>query len=85
MDGSVLITNLSPHFCHYSDGTQLHKIRSLDRIVIEKYSNADLIIIDSDDEDEKYEILARFMPSHLINEMDTFRDNLVNLIQRALE
>lgn len=53
--------------------------------LFEKYGNDDLIIIDTDDEDEEDETLAGFMPSHLTSEMDTFRDNLASLMQRALE
>lgn len=37
-----------------------------------------MIVIDSDDEDGKHERLAEFMPSHLISEMDLFRDSFAN-------
>lgn len=63
--------------------------------LFEKYDNDELIVIDSDDEneedetladveDEEDETLVGFMPSLLTSEMDSFRDSLANLMQSAL-
>lgn len=48
--------------------------------LFEKYGNDVLIVIDSDDENEEDEALTGFNSSHLISEMDWFRDGLVSLI-----
>lgn len=44
-----------------------------------------MIVIDSDDEYEDDEMLARFMRLDLDSKMDTFRDSLVSLMQQPLE
>lgn len=49
-------------------------------LVIEKYGNDKLIIIDIDDNDEEDDMLVRFMPSHLSSEMGSFSDNLTGLL-----
>lgn len=53
--------------------------------LFEKYGNDEMIVINSDDEDKEDDTLARFIPSHLTSEMDSFRDSLASLMQRALE
>lgn len=44
-----------------------------------------MTVIDSDDEDEEDKTLLGFMLSHLDSKMDSFKDTLANLMQRALE
>lgn len=53
--------------------------------LFKKYGNDELILIDSDNEEEENKTITGFMPSHLISEMNSFRDSLANLIQRTLE
>lgn len=48
--------------------------------LFQKYGNDELIIINSDDEDEEDETLMGSMPSHLTSEMDTFYDNFASLV-----
>lgn len=53
--------------------------------LLEKYSTGEIIVIDSNDEDEDNETLASFMLSHLDREMDSFQEGLTNLIWMALK
>lgn len=53
--------------------------------LFEKYKSEELIIINRDDEHEKDETLAEFMPSHTTSKMDLFRDSLTSLMQMELE
>lgn len=45
--------------------------------MFEKYSYEEMITIDRDDRDDDDRRLAMFIPSHINNEMDPSRDNLV--------
>lgn len=49
-----------------------------------KYNNSDMIVIDRYGENEEDRMLAGFMSSHLDNEMDSFNDSLINLMQSTL-
>lgn len=51
--------------------------------MFEKYSNDDMIVINSDVEEEEDEPLSGFMPSHLGSGMDSSRNSLATLMQRA--
>lgn len=52
--------------------------------LLEKYDNDDMIVIDSDNEYEEDETLARFIPLDLNSEIDSFKDSLVNLVLRII-
>lgn len=49
-------------------------------MVIEKYNNDDMIIIDRSYEEKEDETLAGFTLICIGIEMDSFRDNLTNLL-----
>lgn len=48
------------------------------------YGNKDLVIIDIDNENYGDDQVGNLMPSHLNNEMNQFRDDQANLMERAL-
>lgn len=48
--------------------------------MFERYSNEELIVINSYDEDDYDETLVGFMPSHIDNEMGSFRSYLASLM-----
>lgn len=54
--------------------------------LFEKYNKDNVIIIDGDggNEDDQATLVG-FVTSHLLSEMDHFRDNIASLIQRRLE
>lgn len=53
--------------------------------LFEKHAYNDIVVFYSDEEDEEVEMLVGLMMSQLSNETQSFRDSLVNLMQRALK
>lgn len=52
--------------------------------LFEQYGDEDLVIVDSDNDDDEDAQVGALMPSHLTNEMNQFRDDLAKLMERAL-
>lgn len=52
--------------------------------LFEQYNNKGVNVVESDNQDKYDARIARFMPSHQINEIKHFLDDLAKLMESAL-